>query len=405
MSSEVGSSIARRFLAKAFDRAQAAQSRGDAKPVQLLLNQTQCPEFFAIRDLDDARQFRAELAAAERNGAIRLVPAMRMAPPNDVKAVIVTDIDVLAARLGLDVRSTQVAQARERLSPYLDQFPVLDQVLERWRMGRTVRGKAPTAAVVLELLDAIKVRLDRQGRVDEVLLRRASSHLFGNSKRIEALGRWLDLLGQGSLMPSGLTPREVLSSLGLHKEPQPFLMSATDALASNGQIQSRLFRPYHGLPMTAIMGFNFDRAPACVVTVENKSTFHEMAVLAEGTHTCVIYSGGMPSPAWRQVYAKVLASIQDGVPVYHFGDLDVGGFRIARVIAEVAASQGRAVRPWLMDPVTITQLGYKLNTAKAAQVAAMHALSEQLGWHEVGASIKATPGLLEQEHILSRLPA
>ena len=405
MSSGVGSSIARRFLAKAFDRAQSAQSRGDVKPVQLLLNQTQCPEFFAIRDLDDARQFRAELAAAERNGAICLVPAKRMAPPNDVKAVIVTDLDVLAARLGLDVRSTQVAKAHEGLSPYLGLFPVLEQVLERWRMGKTVRGKAPAGAAVLELLDAIKVRLDRQGRVDEVLLRRASSHLFGNSKRIEALGPWLDLLGQGSLLPSGLTRRDVLSSLGLHKEPQPFLISATDAMASNGQIESRFFRPYHGLPMTAITGFHFDHAPTCVVTVENKSTFHEMAVLAEGTHACVIYSGGMPSSAWRQVYAKALASIEDGVPVYHFGDLDVGGFRIARVIAEVAASQGRSVRPWLMDPATIVQLGYELKPAKAAQVAAMHALSEQLGWHEVGASIVATPGLLEQEHILPRLPA
>ena len=272
-------------------------------------------------------------------------------------------------------------------------------------MGKMVRGKAPTATSVLELLDAIKVRLDRQGRVDEVLLRRASSHLFGNSKRIEELGRWLDLLGQGSLVPSGLTRREVQSSLGLHKEPQPFLISATDALASNGQIASHLFRPFLGLPMTAITGLRFDRPPSCVVTVENKATFHEMAALAEGTQACVIYSGGMPSPAWRQVYAKVLASIKDGVPVYHFGDLDVGGFRIARVIAEVAASQGRSVRPWLMDPATIVKFGYELKPAKTAQVAAMHALSEQLGWHEVGASIVATPGLLEQEHILPRLPA
>ena len=398
MSIGCADSVARRCLAKAFTRAQAAQSRGDTKPVRLPLNPKQCPEFFATRDLDAARQFRAEISAAERSGAIRLVPAKRMAPPNDVKAIIVSDLNILAARLGLDVRSNLVAQGREQLSPYLEMFPVLDEVLARWGLGKVVRGSGPTADAVSALLDAIKVRLERQSRSDEVLLRRASSHLFGNSKRIEALSRWLDLLAEGSLMPSGLTQHEVLSALGLHKEPQPFLIGAT-AVAHNGQSESRLFRPYHGLPMTAITGFQFDATPACVVTVENLATFHEMAALAKDTEVCVIYTGGMPSPAWRETYAKLLSSIADNVPLYHFGDLDVGGFRIANVVANVASCFGCTLQPWLMDPSLIIKLGYKLNPATPAQVAAMAALCGQLGWHDIAEAIKCEPGLLEQEHI------
>jgi hypothetical protein len=84
-----------------------------------------------MRNLDDARQFRAELAAAERHGAIRIAPAKRDAPPNDLKAFIVADIGALAARLGLDVRSTQLAQAYKRVSPHLKTFAVIDQVQER----------------------------------------------------------------------------------------------------------------------------------------------------------------------------------------------------------------------------------------------------------------------------------
>lgn len=403
MSSGTGDDFARRFLVKAFDRAQAAQSRGDMKPIQLLLNQTQCPEFFATRDLDAARKFRAELAVAERNGAIRLVPAKRMAPPNDVRAIVVTDLEVLAARLGRDVRAIQVAQAREQLSPYLDVYPVLDQVLERWKAGKTVRGYPPNATAVHALLDAIKVRQERCSRTDEVLLRRASSRLFQDSKRIEKLYRWLDVLAEGSLGPSGLKRREIFSALGLHKEPQPFLVAA-DAVVCSDQLGSRLFRPYHGLPMAAITSFYFEQSPACVVTVENKATFHEMAVLAEGSRACVIYSGGMPSPAWKHVYATILDSFGDDVPLYHFGDIDVGGFRIACAIAEVASGYGRRVRPWLMDPTAIVELGFKLRSAKPAQIAAIQMLCAQLDWPHVGASFAANAGLLEQEHIDPRLP-
>ena len=394
---------ARRFLAKAFARAQAARSRGDDKPVKLLLNEAQCPEFFAMRDLDEARRFRAELAAFERSGAIRFVLGKRMVSPHDITAIVVSDLDLLAARLGLDVRSTQVQQAGKRLSPHLSTFSILDQVLERWRLGKTVRGAAPTTNSVDALLDAIKVRVERQGRTDEVLLRRASRHLFNDSKRIEALSRWLDLLAEGTLVSSGLTRHEIFSSLGLLKEPQPFLIAA-NALASNGRTDFGLFRPYTGLPTTAIAEFHFDPAPAFVMTIENKSTFHEMAALAEETPACVIYSGGMPSPAWKHAYSKVLASLADDVPIYHFGDLDVGGFRIARAIAEVAKTHRRGLKPWLMNPVVLTGMGYQLRKAKAAQLSAMQRMCEQLGWNEIAAAIAQNPGLLEQEHVLLQLP-
>jgi Wadjet protein JetD, C-terminal len=401
----VTESAARRFLAKAFERAQAAQSRGDSEPATLPLTKAQSPEFFAMRNLDDARQFRAELALAERQGAIRIVPAKRMAPPKDVKAIVVADIEALATRLGLDVRADLVARARSQLLSHLDMFPVLNQVLERWQTGKTVRGTSPTSSTVRALLDAISVRQMRQGREDEVLLRRESSRLFRDSKRIEKLGRWLDLLAEGTLTPSGLAKAEIFSALGLHKEPQPFLIASEHAAVTSRNVESKLFRPYVGLPMTGIEAFRFDASPACVVTVENKATFHEMGLLAAGSGACVIFSGGMPSPAWKQVYAKVLHAIDERVPLYHFGDLDVGGFRIASCIAEVVRERGRTLRPWLMDPVQLTLQGYRLDPAKAAQIKLMQRHCERLGWTHVFEGLTKVPGLLEQEHITPSVPS
>jgi hypothetical protein len=390
-------------LAKAFNRAQAAQARGKPAHIRLPLTEAQCPDYFVMRNLDEATEFRAELTTAERLGAIRVEPAPRMAPPRDVKAVVVADIEVLATHLGIDLRAGQVALAREQLAPYLDEFPILDEVLNRWGSGKTVRGKEPSAETLKALLDAIKVRVARQCKTDEVLMRRESSRIFNDSKRIEKLSRWLDLLSEGSIVPSGLAKADIFSALGLHKEPQPFLI-ATDAWITDGHIKSCLFRPYHGLPMAAIEEFGFETMPACVVTVENKSTFHEMAMLAIGTQACLIFSGGMPSPAWHRVYSKILDSLDDDVPIYHFGDLDVGGFRIASAIAEVAKLQGKTLQHWLMDPVLLTGLGYKLYPFKPSQITKMQSWCERIGWDELVDRIANSPGLLEQERIVPSLP-
>ncbi|MFS6568014.1 hypothetical protein, partial [Staphylococcus aureus] len=83
-------------MAKAFNRAQAAQSRGKTAHIRLPLTNAQCPDYFAMRSLDDATEFRAELTTAERLGAIRIDLAPRLAPPRDVEAVVVADIEVLA---------------------------------------------------------------------------------------------------------------------------------------------------------------------------------------------------------------------------------------------------------------------------------------------------------------------
>jgi len=398
-------SVARALLLKVFKRAQAAQSRGQSERITLPLTPAQCPDYFAMRNLADAAEFRAQLTVAERKGAIELHLAPRQAAPRDVEAIAVADLSALAVHLGVDLRAEQVAQARKQLSAYRDEFPVIEAILEAWSKGKKVRGKEPTSDVRKDVVDAVRVMQARRGKSDEVLLRRESIRLFENSKRIKKLGRWLDVLYSDGLKPSGLARRDVLSGLGLHKEPQPFLIAAVDAFAHGAGVESRLFRPYHGLPMTSIDGFRFENSPSCVLTVENKETFHELAVQAAGTRVCVIYTGGMPSPAWQQVYAKALQALPDGIPAYHFGDLDVVGFRIAHAIAQTASTQSRTLLPWLMDPVQLKQQGHSLYEATDSQVDEMRRWCQRIGWDVVADHLLTSPGRLEQEVITPSLPA
>ncbi|MEO6923670.1 MAG: Wadjet anti-phage system protein JetD domain-containing protein [Bryocella sp.] len=396
-------SIARQLLVKAFHRAQAAQLRGSSAHIRLPLSQAQCPDYFAMRNLAEAETFRAELGLAERKGAIELQLTPRQAVPRDVAAIVVADLSTLSTHLGLDLRVDQVAQARDLLAKYRDEFQVINDILDRWSTGKKVRESEPTEEVVQDLLDAVRVVQARRGKNEDVLMRRESIRLFQDSKRIEKLDRWLDILSASDLHASGLKSSEIFSALGLHKEPQPFLIAAI-AVVHGQDGDSYLFRPYHGLPMASITGFRFEQSPSCVLTVENKQTFHELAVQAVGTAACVIYTGGMPSPAWHGVYAKVLQAIPGGVPVYHFGDLDVGGFRIAYAIAKTVSAQRRSLEPWLMDSAHLAQQGYALYPVAEGQVKAMQGLCERIGWNAIADSLSRCPGMLEQEVVAPSLP-
>lgn len=147
-------SAARGFLVKLFKRAQNRRSRGQTGLSPLSLTPAQCPDYFEMRSLEEAAEFRAHLSLAERKGAIAITPDPRLKHPRDVKSVEVVDLAVLAEHLGMELRSAQVAKADALLSPYVGDFPVLLSVIDAWSKGKKVRGEEPASAVLVDLRDA-----------------------------------------------------------------------------------------------------------------------------------------------------------------------------------------------------------------------------------------------------------
>lgn len=85
-----------------------------------------------------------------------------------------------------------------------------------------------------------------------------------------------------------------------------------------------------------------------MLTIENLTPFH-LAAQLEGVGRAIRdYTGGMPSPAWARTYRSILASLPVAVPTYHWGDVDVGGFRIAAQIRRHIEFD-RTYLPWLMN--------------------------------------------------------
>lgn len=165
----------------------------------------------------------------------------------------------------------------------------------------------------------------------------------------------------------------------------------------HGYIRTRLTsildEPYSGLSASTVQAVS---GPLdAVLSIENLTTFHSEAKKGVHKATLLIFTGGMPSPAWRAMYTRLLSSIPSSVPVYHWGDVDEGGFRIAATLAATAAGTGHRLRPRSMAPADVP-----LNLRRPASkktLARMQHYAERAGWQELGEEIAAEKFTVEQE--------
>jgi len=122
---------------------------------------------------------------------------------------------------------------------------------------------------------------------------------------------------------------EVIQELGLYKEPQPVRL-AGKVVIQRSRVTAVLDVPYTALPAEDILGLA--SVPTKVVTVENLTTFSALARASASSEELLVYTGGMPSPKWCAMYDRLIATLPSHVDIFHWGDVDEGGFRIAAFI-------------------------------------------------------------------------
>lgn len=399
---------ARRALERLLRLGEQAQARGGTKPVQMPMTETKCPEYCALQSLQAFERFEAEIALAVQCGAIEAEPATFGRDDRRLTRLRLLDAERLGAHLGLRVLSAKLRDAEAVLMNGHADFPVLEAVLARWRSGRRVRDRGPEA--VGDLVDAMKaVSARRVDPAQERLLRRESVRIFGDSKRLEALTPWLDLLLTGEVAASGLEPEQVWSALGLRREPQPVLIAGSGAVRV-GDVRLPLCRPYLGLPIDALCGL--DTSSRYLMTIENLTSFHDAArALPEGDGL-LVYSGGMPSPPWRALYARLIRWLPADARLYHWGDIDEGGFRIAAAIASIATEAGRTLQPWRMAPEDV--LGSCAPVSDGVLIDRIPVDSDVIdrmatwagraGWHRIAEALRHDPVRIEQEALDPSFP-
>lgn len=190
---------------------------------------------------------------------------------------------------------------------------------------------------------------------------------------------------------------EVFGALGLLKEPQPFLVAGTGTLALRPSQDCPIVWPFVGVSNRHVVGYS--GTPDWVLSIENLTTFHQASQHPDAAAGLILYTGGMPSPSWCRAYASVLDSLSESTPVYHWGDIDQGGFRIAAHI-RARCIRRHPFHPWLMDATRLDGSTYSEATEAVRTGMARHA--RNAGWETLSQHMSSRT--LEQEGIAIHLP-
>lgn len=391
---------ARAALERLLRLGERAWSRGDnPASVSLPMTPAKCPEYCELRSLDDFEAFEAEIALAVQYGAVTTESERYGAREGRLNQMRLRDLARLGEHLDCNSLPLRYARAEVALADWRGRFPVLADVLASWKQGKSVRGH--DASDVDGLADAAKA-IDALIRDDsrERLLRRESWRLFNDSKRLESLIPWLDVLLTGEAGPSGLEQEQILASIGLRRQPQPLLI-AGEGVATVGGTRLPLCRPYLGLPVEALE--RLDTPATHLLTIENLTSFHDAARCRTDGNVLLLYTGGMPSPAWRRMFTRLLAALPAEVELHHWGDIDEGGFRIAAAQAAVATACGRTLKPWRMSPDDIPPA---LRNTPPSPVALrrMQDWAARASWPGIADALARTPVRIEQEALDPILP-
>lgn len=154
------------------------------------------------------------------------------------------------------------------------------------------------------------------------------------------------------------TEEEIIAELGIEKTSEEILVWGPLNLQYDNTTVNYAKLPFGGVVDAKYLpSINFSVSNVSkIITVENKTNFHYVvtqrsAELSE-SYLLLIYIGGFPGPKKRQ-FLEVLYNMCSSTSFYHWGDIDLGGFRIFNILRKAIPT----LKPLFMDEYTL--LKYK----------------------------------------------
>lgn len=384
--------LARTLLLKLLTAAEKSQAGRRQRPPALTAKDLKgYRSFTSLQKKDD---FETTLRDAQIHDAVSVTWDNERDKSGFIKRVDLNDIQSLATFLHEELTSERVSTAKDKLDPWLSQYSVINEVLQRWGSLYKIRGLGPDS--VQDWVDAIRTieycQVVTASQAINRPIREASARLFADSKRIEKLTVPLDTLLANSLEAEKRPPDAVWQELGLFREEQPVRLAGNVEIRRE-RVTACLDVPYTGLPADSVLQIN--STPELVMTIENLTTFHSEARRLCNDNVLIIYTAGMPSPSWQAMYARLLMDLTKEIPIYHWGDVDEGGFRIAAKLSQIAKLSGHDLKPWKMSPSDIpVDARVKANQYVLEKIKKYAATA---GWMKLGEEIAECGFTAEQE--------
>lgn len=346
-------------------------------------------EAFRAR-IEEAVACGAVTAEMGRNECRHLVERVILADPRRLYELLDRRPRALTAR-------EAAAAVRAKLPP--TDFARVGQVLADleadWCVGRSLGlGIGPDEPDVVSRCFKSAAAL-ANGTLGEIDLRTFSRRVTGDSKFVEKnMGRVVGVLRHLMDTPDEYAPEEALASLGVVRFPQPCLISGP--VSYRGMLLPT--DPYIGVSPEMVSELAAVGSPPWILTIENLASFNRQVREARGAGV-VVYTGGFPSPAVAACVKTLATSCS--CPVFHWGDIDAGGVKIARCLEVALASIGRGLELHLMESDLAISRGVPVPSATIFQMDISD--SVVLGLAEFLASPMAHA--LEQEELDPTLPS
>jgi len=402
---------------------------------------SEAPDYARLRTAAQETAFLRSLKRAEAAGAIEIV-AGRYERSHLVDKVRLGDPDRLAAFLGVERLPMRAVRIAAQIRAFLPSVPwayvLLDRAAARWARGEKAFGLAVSEEDDIDARFRIIAALAR-GEADGVDPRTFSARVFplhpnDASKIVERqFGGLLPMLRaviQGGLEEVGsdqaaaetvregsgaepvgedtvgalpeavsdsMSDDDVLERFGLLRFPAPvFLSGPVEIDLSVAGCDVRL--PGSAVPFVAVqrdwlggLRWSSEAVTPRMLTIENLTSFHRHVREVRQDNVCVVYTGGFPSMTVLALLRRLLACAPAPVGLWHWGDVDAGGARIAEYLEQ---SLGHFIRPHLMDRARVECLGRAGRTGPLATLAARSGAGAEI------ARVALETGLfLEQERV------
>lgn len=190
-----------------------------------------------------------------------------------------------------------------------------------------------------------------------------SRRIVKDSKALErSEGRVAQLVKRWNPTLEGDEPRDVLEACGIVRRAHLLLVKGPINLSSNDVNLEGTGELFIGLPWPSVQRATLSQPVEYIITIENPTSFWRYCVEIKGRYLALL-SDGFPA---RDVLSsmvhlvKAARSIQE-VPLFHWGDIDAGGVRIA---AHLENAFDLPITLHEMSPALALELGSPLQYRK-----------------------------------------
>lgn len=178
--------------------------------------------------------------------------------------------------------------------------------------------------------------------------RHFSIKAFNDSKKLGSYkGLIANLLKSQFLELEGFDIDEVFRFFGITPIEQPILISGSLIFTQHGSILDANFPPAIGLFLSKELEVSTQASITGVTTIENQASFMRYVKEEKQPREIVLYTAGIPTPSFIALFQKISNALGPQVSYLHWGDIDLGGFKIWNILNK---SIEREIKPYRMSP-------------------------------------------------------